>query len=114
MSMLNLNDNFHFLHLNFYAIKSIPLFNFLIWMGILSLFALYFFYQWYKNLKFGRVIADTPTAKIRSAAQGYVELLGQGHRLNGEPSFAPLSKLPCIWYRYAIERRSKNRWFMIE
>jgi len=32
-----------------------------------------------------RIIEDTPTSKIRSAAQGYVELAGRGELMEGEP-----------------------------
>jgi len=50
-----------------------------------------------------RLIEDTPTAKIRSAPQGYVELEGQGKLMDGPPIIAKLSGLPCVWFRYKIE-----------
>src|SRR3990172_5026880 len=50
-----------------------------------------------------RLIEDTPTAKIRSAPQGYVELEGVGKLMDGPPIIAKLSGLPCVWYRYKIE-----------
>ena len=59
-----------------------------------------------------RLIEDTPTSRVRSAAQGYVELTGTGRRMPGAPVIAPLSKLPCTWWRYTVERRvrdSRNR-----
>ncbi len=50
-----------------------------------------------------RIVVDTPTAKIRSAAQGHVELFGFA-RARREPLLAPLSETPCAWYRYQIEQ----------
>jgi hypothetical protein len=53
-----------------------------------------------------RIIEDTPTSKIRSAAQGYVELAGRGEMLEGDTIVAPLTTTPCTWYRYKVERVS--------
>lgn len=55
-----------------------------------------------------RLIADTPTARIRSAAQGPVELTGQAALLPGPPIIAPLSGSPCAWYEYRVERRHRG------
>ena len=54
--------------------------------------------------KRARIIEDTPTSKIRSAAQGYVELVGYGDTLEGPDIIAPLSKTACTWYRYRVEK----------
>jgi len=51
-----------------------------------------------------RIIEDTPTSKIRSAAQGYVELAGTGNNMEGDPVIAPLTTTPCTWYRYKVEK----------
>ncbi len=51
-----------------------------------------------------RIIEDTPTSKVRSAAQGYVELAGRGDLMEGEPIIAPLTTTPCTWYRYKVEK----------
>ena len=61
-----------------------------------------------------RLIEDTPTSKIRSAIQGYVELVGTGWNLANHSLAAPLTRTPCVWYRYKIERRvhfgKSTRW----
>lgn len=59
----------------------------------------------YKNLKHARLIEDTPTSKARSVPQGYAELEGQGRLMDGPPIVAPLSALPCVWYRFKVEER---------
>ncbi len=70
-----------------------------------------------RNLQRARLIEDTPTSRIRSAAQGYVELQGFA-RAGDEPLLAPLTNTPCLWYRYRIEREShsdkQHRWQSVE
>ncbi|GGB86222.1 hypothetical protein GCM10011352_10150 [Marinobacterium zhoushanense] len=55
-----------------------------------------------------RLVADTPTALIRSAPQGYVELIGQV--IAGEDGLlrSPLSGSPCVWYHARVERYVRN------
>ncbi len=55
-----------------------------------------------------RVIEDIPTSKVRSAAQGYVELSGHGELIEGDPIIAPLSRTPCTWYEYKVEVRESG------
>ena len=49
-------------------------------------------------LKIARLIEDTPTSRIRSAAQGYVELAGNGLPLPATKNPAPLTQRPCTWW----------------
>jgi hypothetical protein len=65
---------------------------------------------WTSALRRQRAIDDTATSRIASAAQGYVELVGRGKPLDGLPLVSPLTGLPCLWYRYRIERRQDNKW----
>lgn len=61
-------------------------------------------------LRRARIIEDTPTSKIRSAAQGYVELHGRGQIMDGLPIVSPLTGIQCTWYRYKVEKmEEKNR-----
>ncbi|MFT6552477.1 MAG: hypothetical protein ACJA1I_002532 [Zhongshania marina] len=55
------------------------------------------------RLKTARVIEDTPTSKIRSAHQGYVELVGFAKAGPEQLLLSGLSQTPCLWYRYKIE-----------
>lgn len=72
----------------------------------------------YGALHYGRRawrLADTPIARIRSAPQGYVELYGCARLMAGPPILAPLSALPCAWYRYQLEERTLgNRWQTVD
>ena len=57
-----------------------------------------------------RLIEDVPTAKVHSAHQGYVELIGRAVMMDGEPIVAPLSQLQCCWYQFSVQRRSGKTW----
>ena len=61
-----------------------------------------------RALRHARLIADTPTARIASAAQGYTELRGRGAPLDGTPLLSPVNALPVLWYRLRIERRQRD------
>lgn len=70
------------------------------------------------KLKKARYLLDTPTSKVRSAAQGYVELYGVLKEAVGQMD-APLSGEPCVWWSFSIDEqvRSGNnnkRWQQIE
>ena len=56
-----------------------------------------------------RVMQDMPTALIRSAAQGYVELQGHAELMDGEPIHGRLTMRSCVWYRYKVERKEQQR-----
>ena len=55
-----------------------------------------------------RALQDTPTALIRSASQGYIELRGHAEMMAGELIYAPLSLKPCIWFSYKVEKKHRN------
>lgn len=62
----------------------------------------------YRSLRRARLIEDTPTSRIRSAAQGYVEIAGNARVLPGTQNLAPLTQRPCVWWRYRISRRNDS------
>ena len=66
-----------------------------------------FYFAW-RNWRRARLIEDAPTAKVRSAHQGFLELEGEGKLMGGEPIVAPLTNHPCVWYRYKIERKDTS------
>ncbi len=76
------------------------------------------FYTGFRSLRYYRLIEDTPTAKVRSAAQGYCELIGRSLLMPGEPIVAPLSKKKCTWWSYEIQQHrssgKRSRWVTIE
>ena len=59
-------------------------------------------------LRRARLIEDTPTSRIRSAAQGYVELQGEAAVMDGAPIVAPLTHTPCAWFQFRVEERESE------
>lgn len=85
------------------------------WLGSLSAIALVSFFAWLSALHRLRTIRDTPTSKIASAAQGYVELAGRGRPFGDTPLISKLRGLPCLWYRYKVERHTtEDKWETVE
>ena len=85
------------------------------WLTSLGLMCLVSLFAWTSTFRRRRTIADTPTSRIVSAAQGYVELSGQGRGLDDPQLLAPLSYRPCLWYRYQIEERNHNeKWQTVD
>lgn len=81
------------------------------WLACLALMALVSVFAWTSAFRRARAVVDTPTSKIASAAQGYVELRGAGKPFAGTPVLSPLTGLPCLWFRYRVERRnSDDKW----
>jgi hypothetical protein len=90
------------------------------WEAIIYLggFGLFCFFAAFYYLVRARIIEDTPTSKIRSAAQGYTELAGYCELIDGNPIKGPLTGKICTWFSYKIERyrRSgkRSRWSVVE
>lgn len=55
-----------------------------------------------RSLKASWALKDIPTSKIRSAAQGYIELSGNAQSL-GNLLESKLKKKTCVWYHSTIE-----------
>lgn len=81
------------------------------WVTAFALMASVVFFAWMMSLRRARAIGDTPTSRIGSAAQGYVELVGRGRHHADFPVLSKLTHLPCLWYRYVVEQRTgNNKW----
>jgi len=69
--------------------------------------------QIFDQLVYLRFLQDTPPSKIRSASQGYVELVGRVANIPAVNCVAPLTEQPCCWYYYCVEewllQREGNR-----
>lgn len=77
------------------------------WVGIVivSAISLASFFQVTRRLHQARLIENVPTAKVRSAPQGYVELIGQTKLMDGPVIVSPLTSRTCVWYSYKIEEK---------
>ncbi|PRB83773.1 GIDE domain-containing protein [Pseudomonas sp. MYb185] len=86
--------------------------------GLTSLLTLWLLYRMFSRLRRARWVEDTPTSKIRSAAQGLVELNGRVDADGHAPLISPLGGRSCLWYRFTVEeyRRSgrSREWRTVE
>ena len=79
----------------------------------------YTVYLLFVFLRRDRFTADTPLARIRSAAQGYVHLEGEAGPPPEGPILAPLSGYPCVWWDFKIEHArategGRKQWYVID
>ncbi|GLP99262.1 hypothetical protein GCM10007891_11160 [Methylophaga thalassica] len=104
-------------------INKLTVTEFYIAAAVLSAIVIVLFYQMVKHYKYARLLQNVPTAKIRSAPQGYVELIGTTKLMDGPPIISPISGTRCVWFRYTIEEevteyegkgRIKSRWKVIK
>lgn len=61
-----------------------------------------------RDLRRARELEDTPQSRIRSAAQGYVQLLGRARLMPGPRIVSPLTGVPCIWWHYRVVDTSER------
>jgi hypothetical protein len=80
----------------------------LFWKIALALLAPLLFWLGFRRWRYARLIDDTPTSRVRSAAQGYVELSGRARLTAGANLLSPLSRRPCVWWLFRIERKRSN------
>ncbi len=59
-------------------------------------------------LRRARLIEDTPTSRLRSAPQGYVELEGTARLMPGADIIAPLSRMHCVWWNFTVCRKETD------
>lgn len=81
-----------------------------VWLPVFIALALINLWAWIAAMRWRRAIVDTPTSRIASAAQGFVELIGTGQPLPDTRLLTPFTQLPCLWYRFSIERRKNGEW----
>jgi hypothetical protein len=55
-----------------------------------------------------RLMENMPTSRLRSAAQGYVELEGVAKLAEGPPIIAPLTQARCVWWRFRVEKKVQS------
>lgn len=89
-------------------------------VAVPGLGALWALARFLSSLHRDHVVADTPLARIRSAAQGYVKVYGRVRSSTEPPTTAPLSARPCVWWSFEVERRSRrsgtseDRWVTVD
>jgi hypothetical protein len=86
-----------------------------VWLFCLGSIAVLAFIAWVAAVRRRHAITGTPTSRIATAAQGYVELQGVGMPLDINPLHSPVSGAACLWYCYQVERKTgDDKWEMLE
>jgi hypothetical protein len=76
--------------------------------AVLAAIACWALYKFAASLRRDRLLEDTPLVKIRSAAQGYVKVYGRAKSAEADPTPAPLSSRPCVWWSCQVEEKYRN------
>jgi hypothetical protein len=76
--------------------------------AMLAAAALYSFWYALKAWRESRSVQDTPTSRVRSAAQGYVGLSGRVLLPEGVENRSPLTRQPCAWWSYTVEESNDD------
>jgi hypothetical protein len=84
------------------------------WLFVLSTIGGISFVLWILNFRRTRAVADTPTSRVASAPQGYVELHGIARQHPGHIVIAPLTSTPCVWFRYKVEEKRGKDWSVVQ
>jgi hypothetical protein len=85
------------------------------WLLAFSLVAATSLIAWMGNLRRHRMISDTPSSRVTSAPQGYVEFEGNAVQYQGEQLTSRINGIPCVWLRYHVEQRTNdNQWESVE
>ena len=77
--------------------------HFWIATGVMTVIGIGALVYGFVQLSRARLMQDIPTSRLRSAAQGYVELHGHARLLPGPQITAPLSGARCCWWDYRVE-----------
>ena len=82
--------------------------EYLVILGVLIAVFSYLVYYSFSVTKRYRFIDGTATSRIRSAAQGHVELKGLGEWMQNGEIHSPFSKRRCLWYHCTIDRKQSS------
>ncbi len=91
-----------------YEILGMPKTDYLVLLGVLVTLFAYLVYFSYGAFKRFRFMDGTATSKVRSAAQGHVELKGLGEWMPNDSIRSPFSNSRCIWYHCTIEKKKRS------
>jgi len=65
---------------------------------------------WLITFSRSRLVADLPTSRIGSAAQGYAEIEGRATVAADNLIRTPFSGISCVWFRYWLYVRQDDNW----
>jgi len=84
------------------------------WIAVMVAVAALGLVGWKMAFARSRMIADLPTSRVASAAQGYVELQGIAALHDGYRLFSKHGNAPCVWYRFVVDEKMGRNWRRID
>jgi hypothetical protein len=72
------------------------------WLAVIAAGAALAGWLGQRRLRQARELGDTPLSRVRSAAQGEVDLLGRARLMPGPEIITPLTGTPCVWWRCRV------------
>jgi len=91
-----------------YEILDMPAIDYLVVYGVLVVGLVFLLYCSFGAFQRFRFVDGTATSKIRSAAQGHVELKGLGEFMLNDTIHSPFSGSRCVWYHCSIDKKKHS------
>ncbi|UCB55228.1 MAG: hypothetical protein JSW45_01450 [Thiotrichales bacterium] len=91
-----------------YEILGMSRTDYLVLFWVLAVGLLILLYYGFFAFKRFRFMDATATSKIRSAAQGHVELKGLGEFMQNDVIVSPFSGDRCLWYHCTIDKKRRS------
>lgn len=84
------------------------------WLLCLGLVIVISVVAWLSALKRLRALRDTPRSTLAAAAQGQVDVAGQGEFFGQPPQLSPLGGQPCLWCRHRVQEKHGDEWKTVD
>lgn len=91
-----------------FEIQSMSASSYLVLCAIMAVGLSILLYYAFITFRRYRYMDATATSKIRSAAQGQVELKGLGELMQNDTIISPFSGSRCIWYHCTIDKKKSS------
>ena len=91
-----------------HEILDMPAIDYLVVYGVLLVGLVFLLFYSFGAFKRFRFVDGTATSKIRSAAQGHVELKGLGEFMLNDTIHSPFSGSRCVWYHCSIDEKKRS------
>ena len=89
-------------------IRGMPGIDYQVLYGILLAGLAFLIYYAFVAFRRYRIMSGTATSKIRSAAQGHVELKGLAEFMQNGIIQSPFSGNRCVWYHCTVDKRKRS------
>lgn len=89
-------------------IRAMPANEYLVLTAVMVIGFIFLVYYSIVTFRRFRFMSGTATSKIRSAAQGHVELCGLGELMRNDTILSPFSGKRCVWYHCTVDKKKQS------